>query len=54
MFSDIHVSTGDNSNNGLGFPSDGCTTSVTSLTPQEKVLAFMIFDIASCIPDVID
>lgn len=54
VFSDIHVSGGDDSQPSYGFPSDGCTTSVTDLTPQEKVLAFMIFDIASCIPDVID
>jgi hypothetical protein len=54
VFSDIHVSGGDDSQPNYGFPSDGCTTDVNTLTPQEKVLAFMIFDIASCIPDVID
>ncbi len=46
VFSDIHVSTGDDSNTNLRFPA-GCTTS--GLTNQEKVLAFMIFDIASCV-----
>ncbi len=46
VMSDIHVSTGDDSAGGLRFPG-GCTT--TGLTPQEKVLAFMIFDIAGCV-----
>jgi hypothetical protein len=54
VFSDIHVSAGDNSQPGLSFPDDGCTTPVNQLTPQEKVLLFMIFDIASCIPDIIE
>jgi hypothetical protein len=46
VFSDIHVSEADNSASDLRFPG-GCTTS--GMTPQEKVLAFMIFDIASCV-----
>ncbi len=58
VFSDIHVSTGDagggGDRGGLAFPSEACTTPVDSLTPQEKVLAFMIFDIASCVGPVVD
>jgi hypothetical protein len=54
VFSDIHVASGDASGSGLEFPSGGCTSNVANLTPQEKVLAFMIFDIASCIPEPID
>jgi hypothetical protein len=50
VFSDIHFSTQDESGSGLLFPI-GCST--TTLSPQEKVLAFLIFDIASCVgPDI--
>jgi hypothetical protein len=59
VFSDIHVSTGDvgggvETREDLAFPSEACTTPVDSLTPQEKVLAFMIFDIASCVGSGVD
>ncbi len=54
VFSDIHVSTGDDSSGNLSFPSGGCTSDIDVLTPQEKVLAFMIFDIASCVGPVVE
>lgn len=49
VFSDIHVASGDSSATGLGFPSGGCFSPVTSLLPQEKLLLFMIFDLDSCV-----
>jgi hypothetical protein len=46
VFSDMHVSGDSQSSTGTPFP-DQCASS--ALTPQEKALAFMFFDIASCL-----
>jgi hypothetical protein len=42
----MHVSSGSLSRPEMPFPS-GCSTG--PMTPQEKALAFMFFDIASCV-----
>ena len=46
VFSDMHVSADSTSPPGGTFP-NSCASS--GLTPQEKALAFMFFDIASCV-----
>jgi hypothetical protein len=46
VFSDMHVSGDSTSAPGKPYPT-GCAA--TALTPQEKALAFMFFDIASCV-----
>jgi hypothetical protein len=52
VFSDMHVASGSTSNTanpfpGTGINNNGCSTA--DLTPQEKALAFIFFDISSCI-----
>ena len=49
VFSDMHVGAGSTSNPNTAYPG-GCSSA--PLTPQEKALAFMFFDIASCVGSI--
>jgi hypothetical protein len=46
VFSDMHVASGSSSSSGTAFP-NGCSSD--PMTPQEKALAFMFFDISTCV-----
>jgi hypothetical protein len=47
VFTDIHVANGDTSSSGMTFPGGGCKS--TTLSPQEKALVYMFFDLSNCL-----
>ena len=50
VFSDMHVASGSSSSSSTPFP-QGCNAG--PLTAQEKALAFMLFDISSCVGEIL-
>jgi hypothetical protein len=52
VFSDMHVSSGSTSSAAVPYPG-GCAVdgmgNLEPLSPQEKALAFIFFDIAACV-----
>jgi hypothetical protein len=50
VFSDMHVASGSSSSSSSGFP-NGC--SAGAMSAQEKALAFMFFDVATCVGTIL-
>ncbi len=50
VFSDMHVASGSSSSASVAFPG-GCNAG--AMTAQEKALAFMLFDISSCVGEIL-
>ena len=50
VFTDIHVANGDTSNSGISFPGGGCRSA--TLSPQEKALTYMLFDLSNCLEPI--
>ncbi len=50
VFSDMHVASGSTSSSSTPFP-QGCN--MGGMTAQEKALAFMLFDISSCVGEIL-
>jgi hypothetical protein len=50
VFSDMHVASGSTSSSSTPFP-QGCNAG--GMTAQEKALAFMLFDISSCVGEIL-
>jgi hypothetical protein len=50
VFSDMHVASGSTSSSSTAFPM-GCNAG--GMTAQEKALAFMLFDISSCVGEIL-
>jgi hypothetical protein len=48
LFTDMHDAS-DTSGTTKAFPSGGCVSSVTLMTPQEKALIYATFDLQRCV-----